>query len=67
MRNTLLMSATHFPHAAAVNALCAAQPTAESTIYLLRPATHVHVDVHLLACRVACQNDVVSPTFHVLR
>ena len=39
-----------------------AQPTAESTTYLVRPATHVHVDVSPLARRVACQNGVMSPS-----
>ena len=51
MRIALLTSATPSPQAAAVNAPCAAQPAADSTSYLVRPATHVHVDVSPLARR----------------
>ena len=51
MRIALLTSATPSPQAAAVNAPCAAQPAADSTSYLVRPATRVHVDVSPLARR----------------
>ena len=51
MRIALLTSATPSPQAAAVIAPCAAQPAADSTSYLVRPATHVHVDVSPLARR----------------